>query len=120
MATPTSVKEGGVLRGDSPYSQLWHRNLITYVLYMTKVLAWDTDPDTTVCESSHAHRNSSLDFSCAPTHDSARGFNSSLFTILAAPSHLAIYQPTGAISCHVTECRSVIGLHSTVQWNSLL
>jgi len=70
------------------------------------------DPDTIMCESSHMRSNSALDFSCAPTHDSARGFNSSL--------HFAIYQLTEANSCHVTECCSVIGPHSTVQRNSWL
>jgi len=48
---------------------------------------------------------STLEFSCAPTHDSVW---LQIF-ILAAPSHLASSQPTGAISCHVTECCSVIG-----------
>ena len=71
---------------------------------MTQVQAWDMDPDTIVCGTWSVRSNSALDFSCAPTLDSACGFNSSQFTILAAPSHLAIYQTTGAISCHVTEC----------------
>ena len=83
------------------------------------------DLDTIIYESLCTRSNSTLDFSCAPSHDSACGFNSSLFTILAATSHLApshfiIYQPTEAISCHVTECCSVIGLHSTVRRNSWL
>jgi len=71
-------------------------------------------------EGLHAHSNSALDFSCAPTHDSVRGFNSTLFTKLAVPLHLAIYQTTRAMSCHVTKCCSVIGLHSTQWWNSWL
>ena len=35
------------------------------------------DPDTKMRESMRVHRKSSLDFSCAPTYDSPRGFNSS-------------------------------------------
>ena len=73
------------------------------------------DPDTIMCESLRLR----LDFSCAPSHDSLYS-NSSLFTILAATSHLAIYQLTGAISCHQTECCPVIGPHSTVWRNSWL
>ena len=35
------------------------------------------DPDTKMRESMRVPRKSSLDFSCAPTYDSPRGFNSS-------------------------------------------
>ena len=93
------------------------QELISYVTRTWHSASMGHDPDTIMCESSHVRSNSALDFSCAPTHDSARGFNSSLFT---RTLHLAIYQLTGAMSCHVTECCSVIGPHSTVQPNSWL
>jgi len=64
-------------------------------------------------ESSCTHSNSAFDFSCAPTHNSARGFNS-LLLYSQPPLHLAIYQPTGVISCHVTEC-DWAALHSVVE-----
>ena len=51
------------------------------------------DSDTIICESLLTSSKSTLALSCAPTHDSARGFNSCLFTILTAPLHLTIYQP---------------------------
>jgi len=76
------------------------------------------DLDTTMSEGLHTHSNRAL--SCAPTRDSVCGFNSTLFTKLTVPLHLAIYQTTRAISCHVTKCCSVIGLHSTERWNSWL
>jgi len=58
------------------------------------VLVWIMDPDTTMRKSMRMYRNSSLDFSCAPTYDSARGFNSfsvyytrSPFTPRNLPTH---------------------------------
>ena len=38
------------------------------------------DPDTIMYESSRMPSNSAVDLRCALTRDSARGFNSSLFT----------------------------------------